>query len=588
MEKKITTRLLLTLLIGGAAVLAGCSTDKSYDFDNVDLTLGIGGGQLALPSNNSSADIPLGDLLDIEGSDLVFTNEDGDYLFSKTPDAVSPVTVTVDPITLQQALNVGEAVTVDIPDALLPLAGQTIDVSDFDVKAEGTVATIDYSFSAPEAIKSLEHLNVGRYTDGVTLTLNLSFPKAVKRFEYVRIDLPSVLEMTYPAQQPGSFNAYSNRLVLYSYQPSDVLSLRFQVTGINVVRHDEENVAELANGMFLLKGSTRIDARVAELTVPDGGLVLLGGTTDFKDVTIAGARGVFDPEINLTDAGTVTINSIPGFLTDEEVMMDLDNPQIWLTVRSTMPLGGVIEAALSSDTSDEVIPLSGSKAILVNATPNGVTETVTKVLICHKNPGVSTTDYQVIEESRLTRLVNKLREGMTIKFTVLKASAAQDVAEVVLGKNYSLAPSYHFEAPLAFGPKAKIVYNKSFDGWHEDIEKLSLTDGTYVVLTGTAVNRIPTDLELDAYATDADGQRLNDVKIDLLKNTVGGTKGGSAESEVEVRASGNIRQLDGMTIRLKASSNTELQGVTLNKTAHTLTLKNVGATLYGTIAYDAN
>ena len=34
---------LLPMLMGGAAMLAGCSTDKNYDFDNVDLTLGIGG-----------------------------------------------------------------------------------------------------------------------------------------------------------------------------------------------------------------------------------------------------------------------------------------------------------------------------------------------------------------------------------------------------------------------------------------------------------------------------------------------------------------------------------------------------------------
>ena len=78
------------------------------------------------------------------------------------------------------------------------------------------------------------------------------------------------------------------------------------------------------------------------------------------------------------------------------------------------------------------------------------------------------------------------------------------------------------------------------------------------------------------------------MKIELLKNKVGGTKNGSVESEVEIKASGNIRLLDGMTMRLKATSNSELQGVTLNKSSQTLTLKNVGITLFGTIIYDAN
>ena len=576
------------MLMGGAAVLAGCSTDKNYDFDNVDLTLGIGGGQLSLPGNNSSADIPLDDLLDLEGSDLVSTNDAGDYMISKIPDAVKPVTVSVDPVSLQQAQNVGGQVTVGIPQELMSQAGQTLDVSSMNIKAEGVVAAIDYSFSIPEAIKSLEHVNVGSYADGVPLTLTLTFPKAIKRFEYIRIDLPLMLEMTYPTLQPGSFNVYSNRLLLNNYRPSDVLNLRFQVTGINIGTIDGQNLAELVNGMFQLKGSMNIDAKVAELTVPDTNTLVLGGTADFKNVTISGAKGIFDPEINLADAGTVTISSVPSFLTDEEVIVDLDNPQIWLTVRSTMPLGGVIEAELTSDTYEGAIPLRGDKAIRVKASPDGSRETETKVLICHKNPGVSTTDYQVIEEGSLTKLVNKLREGMTIKFAVTKAKAAQETAEIVLGRSYSLAPSYRFEAPLAFGPGARIVYNKSFDGWHEDIEELSLANGTYVVMKGTAINRIPTNLELDAYAIGTDGQKLEDVKIELLKNKVGGAKNGSVESEVEIKASGNIRLLDGMTMRLKGTSNSELQGITLNKTSQTLTMKNVGVTLFGTIIYDAN
>jgi len=78
-------------------VVMGCVNDN-YKFDKIDVTLGFGGDQLTLPTNNSIAEIQLDDLLNIENSDIVDVAENGDYMFGKAPEAVAPVSVIIAPL----------------------------------------------------------------------------------------------------------------------------------------------------------------------------------------------------------------------------------------------------------------------------------------------------------------------------------------------------------------------------------------------------------------------------------------------------------------------------------------------------------
>ena len=572
-------------MVVGGLLLVGCF-DNKYDFDKVDLTLGFGGDQVALPGNNSTSAIVLDDLLDIQGSDLIWTDAKGDYWFGKSPETVNPVSVTIDPITLSQDLSAGQNIDITIPDVLRPFAGQTITLSDYGQTMEGSqaISLLDYEFAAPEEVKSLKYVVLG--DNGADLTLNLTLPSDITKFGYITISFPQMLEMTC-VTKPENFDATTNILSLRN-QSGGNLQLQFKVTRINVKKVDDDNYAELANGKFSMKGKVQFAFGVDQLRIPSQSTITIGGEGRMQGIRITGARGVFDPDINMTSAGTVTITGIPDFLIDEEVVADLDNPQIFLTLTSTMPLGGVIEAQLTSDTYQGAISLTGDKAIHVKASPDGQTPVETKVIVCRKNPGVSESEYQVITDDNLSKLINKLREGMTIRFDINKVKAAQEEATVLMGHQYSLVPNYRFEAPLAFGPNAVIVYTKSFDGWNSDIDKLSLATGAFVELKGIAVNQIPADLVLEADAIGTNGQKLSDVTIDLVKNSVAGVTTGSSESEIDVKVSGNISKLDGLKIKLKAASNESLRGVTLNKTTQTLILKNVDITLNGKLIYDAN
>ena len=63
-RKPLNVRLMSSLLIAGALTLTGCS-DKDYDFDQIDSTIGIGGDGLEIPTS-STEKIKIREILELE------------------------------------------------------------------------------------------------------------------------------------------------------------------------------------------------------------------------------------------------------------------------------------------------------------------------------------------------------------------------------------------------------------------------------------------------------------------------------------------------------------------------------------------
>ncbi len=601
MNKLIKNRLPVLTVLSSCFLLLSCM-NSDYDFDKVDYTLGFGGDEITLPGNNSTKEILLDDLLDISTSDLITTESNGDYKLFKEPDSpISPVNVNVNRITISANKSQGLSFNINlpaIPDVIkeqlpspitLPydynILGQTgtIDVPE----VSGDISLLEYEFDADPAIKSLEYVEVGENGQGVDLTLDLTLPDAIKTLSKLEIDLPDMLTMTCPSVSESQFNKENNVLLFTDYAiTNNKLQIKLNVTRINVKEVDANNFVRLENGRFMLKANVSLKIKIKELVVPTTSTIQVSGIASFGDLIITAARGIFDPTINLNDIGTVNINSLPDFLTEEEVVADIDNPQIWLTLSSTMPLGGTIKGQLSSDTHTTPIVL---EPIQVAGSSDGITPASTRIVICRHAPN-NLNGYTPMIVSNLSELIEKLKEGMQIKFTVNEVKAYQETATVKLGYDYNLTPQYKFECPLAFGEKAVIVYTETENDWHKDIESLQLAKDASVNITATAISKIPADMELSIKPMGVNGEELsaNVINIDLIKKDVAGTNDAAKESPIEAKVSGDITRLDGVILKLKAKSNEQLRGVTLNKSTQTLQLKDLTVKLVGKIIYDAN
>lgn len=598
-----SNRLPMLTALCGSLLLSGC-INEDYDFNKVDYTLGFGNGDLILPSNNSVV-LKLDDILDISTSDLITTETNGDYKLFKEPDnAINPVEVNIERITIashsESELEYPAITLPEIPNVVrelfpgpvsLPFHYETgipgIESIDIPVLEEnGDISLLEYEFDADPAIKSLEYVEVGENGQGVNLTLDLTIPSPITKFEFVKIDLPDMLTMTCPSKA-NYFDTKSNTLTLTNCSSNEVKHIVFNVTRINVKNIDENNFVKLENGKFMLKSTVGLGIAISELTLPNESTLTLSGVARFDDLVITEARGKFDPEIDLDDVGTVNINSLPDFLTEEEVVADIDNPQVWLTLSSTMPLGGTINAQLTSDTHPIPVKLA---PIELAASADGVYPAVTRIVICrHELTDLS--GYTPMIVPNLTELIEKLKEPMQIKFTVISAKANSEIAaNVKLGYTYRLIPSYKFSADLALGDNAAIVYSDRENDWNKDIDKLELSDNSKIMLTANVENGVPADLEINITPLDKNGNKLNVLTVTPIKNKIAaGATAGEIQYEISDASGKALKQLDGVDYRLKvtAPSDATQKGKTLNKNQE-IKIKDIKLQLNGKVVYDAN
>ena len=578
-----TSKQFMLAAVCGSTLLLGC-TNADYDFDKVDYTLGLGGGQLTLPSNNSVI-VKLDDILDLGNTDLISIDGNGDYRFEKDPEKVDPVSIKIDPINLSADNYQDFAFVFDLPSEVMSLPTTTIDCSTLSPEIQNMlnismdVRKMDYVFTVPSEVNSLSYVTVGG-DNGISLKLNITMPSLITKSE-ITLDLPDVLDIP-QGVEPGNIVKLTN--------PSGAKTIELIVKGFKIKQPTgaaDTDYACIENGEFKMKGNINLTLKIKELIKPENPTIDLNAIVSVGAITITSATGVFKPTIDVQQVGSTTITSLPDFLSDARVVADIDNPQIWLDITSNMPLGGIVEARLGSSTLNGFVELTKSKGNALPIVANGQS----KLVICRKAPeGLS--GYTPIIASDLSDIVHRLDEGMkiTIDITSFEATQTGDVTILLGEPGYTLTPGYRFTAPLALGDDAVIIYNDNEGDWNKDIEKIELSDGSKAILTANVKNDVPADIEINITPLDKNGQVLSALTITPVKNKVlAGATDGEIQYEI-VDANGNgLKQLDGINYHLSVTSPSDatLKGKTLNKNQQII-LNNIKLQLNGKVVVDAN
>lgn len=305
------------------------------------------------------------------------------------------------------------------------------------------------------------------------------------------------------------------------------------------------------------------------------------------------ATGIFDPKINLNTLGEVDVTGLPNFLDDDDVVADLDNPQILLTVNNDMDVAATVSATVIS--TKEGRELARVTLPEMSVAKNGLS----KICICRQKTSELTQQYgeaNVYAVSNLSTLINRIPDH--IKIVDVNAHAKPEVATIVFGKKYHVKPSYEVNAPLAFGEKANIVYEDSFTGWNDDIDKLDLAEGTYIEVTANVENKVPAYLTVKAYPVDAQGNKIEDkLLIEIPDEVAASTDGTTAVTtpitmKITPKVKNSLKQLDGLVFRLegsaKSANGNKVTGISLNEREHTLKLNDIKVKIVGKIIGDFN
>lgn len=582
--------LLVSLLTLGFSV-TGCTNDD-YDFDQIDATMGFGSGELEIPAS-STMNIPLSDILELEEGGSVKIAANGDYLFQLTGSDASSASPMISPIVLRGSSY-----------------SNTFNLSTHSA-AKGTRAAGNHlSFVSPKqqmfeyngtdaAVKSLKSAEV----DGeIVLNVNLALSglsSAITKLDKVTLTLPGYLQIS---QVTGNGNGVpmvnGSKITVENVSTSRNLELTIKANKLDFENRDDYGKVVIGNnGSIKMDGYFDLGIEANVTGVPISTLSI-GANVNVNNITLKSATGIFDPEINISSLGDVTVTGVPDFLSEDGVRADLENPQIILTVHNDMDAAAKVSAKVISTKNNQNLATVQLPEMNISKT---TVAPETKICICRHQTEELTAQYgaaNVYEVSNLATLINQhIPDHVQITGVEAKADLSQEMT-IEFGRNYRIEPSYEIYAPLAFAEDAVIEYADDFDGWNDDIDDLELAKGTYLRLTADAQNLVPATLIVEATPLGLDGTDISNlIEVNVKKGTVkasaDGVTAATSPLEIELRekVKGGLQKLDGLSYKVKGKAShdgTTVTGIILNSEKHTLKLENIKVKLVGKVIGNFN
>lgn len=590
-KKQMKASLLLVSLLTLGFSLTGCTNDD-YDFDQIDATMGFGSGELEIPAS-STMNIPLSDILELEEGGSVKIAANGDYLFQLTGSDASSASPMISPIVLR-GNSYSNTLTLNANSA-----------------AKGTrAAGTHLSFVSPKklmfkyngtdaAVKSLKSAEV----DGeIELTVNLALnglSSAIATIDKATINLPGYLQISrVEGKGNGAPEFNGSKITVENVSTSRNLQLTIYAKKLDFANQDAYGKVVIDNnGSINMDGYFDLGIEANVTRVPTSALTI-GANVNVNDITLKSATGIFDPEINISSLGDVTVTGVPDFLSEDGVRADLDNPQIILSIQNDMDAAAKVSAKVISTK-------NGQNLATVQLPEMNICKTtvapVTKICICRHNTEELTAQYgaaNVYVVSNLATLINQhIPDHVQITDVEAKADLSQEMT-IEFGRNYNVVPSYEIYAPLAFAEDAVIEYADDFDGWNDDLDDLELSEGTYVRLTADAQNLVPATLIVEATPLGQEGTDISNlIEVNVKKGTVkasaDGVKAATSPLEIELRekVKGGLQKLDGLSYKVKGKAShdgTTVTGINLNSEKHTLKLENIKVKLVGKVIGNFN
>lgn len=590
-KKQMKASLLLASLLTLGFSLTGCTNDD-YDFDQIDATMGFGSGELEIPAS-STMNIPLSDILELEEGGSVKIAANGDYLFQLTGTDASTASPRISPIHLT-GKSYKHSFTLNASSA-----------------AKGTRAAGNHlSFVSPKeqmfvyqgsdaAVKSLKSAEVdGEIVLTVKLALN-GLSSAIATIDKVTINLPGYLQISsVNGNDNGVPMVNGSKITVENVSTSRNLQLTIKAKKLDFEKQDDYGKVVIGNnGSIKMDGYFDLGIEANVTRVPTSALTI-GANVNVNDITLKSATGIFDPEINISSLGDVTVTGVPDFLSEDGVRADLDNPQIILSIKNDMDAAAKVSAKVISTK-------NGQNLATVQLPEMNICKTtvapVTKICICRHNTEELTRQYgaaNVYEVSNLATLINQhIPDHVQITDVEAKADLSQEMT-IEFGRNYNVVPSYEIYAPLAFAEDAVIEYADDFDGWNDDLDDLELSEGTYVRLTADAQNLVPATLIVEATPLGLEGTDISNlIEVNVKKGTVKASADGvtavNSPLEIELRekVKGGLQKLDGLSYKVKGKAShdgTTVTGINLNSKKHTLKLENIKVKLVGKVIGNFN
>ena len=595
--KHLKIKLFASLLVMGGFLVTGCS-DSDYDFNNIDATIGIGGDGLELPVSNTD-NIKLSEVLDLEenGSVVADASTDFNYVFRQQGNTVNPAHPYINSIMVSRRQSSSSNITLSLASAARNSRAGSGNASRAASRAsamlhgEGNVFEFSYEGNKPQEVEELTAAEVSS-----AINLKVSFQNLsswVSKFDKITLTFPSYMKLAVDGKP-----IEGNAITLYNISTAKNLLEKIEIVGLDFTKKDdlgELKIVKTSQGEKIqLTGKVHMAVEASSFTPGTGASsASIKNELTMSDIKITSATGKFNPTIDLNTLGSVHISGIPDFLKGGNVVVDLYNPLIYLTINSNLDIEGFVGGTLKSikngqEIASVEVPEFGIKA-------NGTT----RVVICRKADKTEVnSDLTAVEVPELSKLVRTMPDEIT--FQANARANSQKVGTFKLGyRDYEVAPSYSINSPIAFAEDACIEYTDDLDGWNDDIKDINMADGAYVQLSTQVTSCVPAYLKVEAVPVDVNGNEISKDELEVeitgeIQASADGTTPATSPISVKImqKKQDAFKKLDGLKVvvsgKAKGEGGNAVTGVVLNAEKHTLKLNDIKIKLVGKVISDLN
>jgi hypothetical protein len=443
----------------------------------------------------------------------------------------------------------------------------------------------------PEEVKALTMTDL-EGTVSLKVIFNADLQSYLNEFTEMTLEFPPYMDIDIESSKP-TFTKEGNSLKFRNVATAQGIEVKGSVRRLDFSKSDERNKLTFDPEYVTMTGYVKVKATYPDAVKGNGDTnnLLINSEMSISDLVLTGATGRFDPEINLKELGSVTLNDIPDFLTDDGVLVDLYNPLINISIDSDMPLGGFISGTLiATDKNGQEM----SRVNIPEMKVNGVSENngQSNILICRTKEGLvtrSSSSYtDIVEVPTLADIIRRVPYNIAFEST---ARADENMTcDIELGHEYTLQTAYNIEAPLAFAEDASIVYHKDMDGWQDDLEDYDLERDVFLKASANIESTIPAYLTLSAVPIDKEGRTIDKLTVDIdqtVKASPDGKQIVTTPINITVNQSekGLLKKVDGLKFTLRATASyagaPSVTGITLNAKEHYIKARDIRMAIMG-------
>lgn len=545
MEKKIKNHAVVGMCALGLIGLNSClKVDETYDLDkDFDMTITVG-GDLTVPGS-STEKFKLGDLLDLEDNEVIKV-VDGSYHLQQNGESRT---------------NNVEVPGVSIDDMNGKFEG--VEFSQY-VNGSGSSGEIIISYAKGIGInieKNDVTSDIKDITGAVTTCYNtyLKFTKSGVPFDAVidnnyTIEFPSYI--TVKSEDNNWIVKDGNKLVLNKAEGleiTDNTKVQFQLTYITFDGEDAKfnyNDDGMDNSSITLGGSVNLDGNItASVDNLTSGNIKLAVDIFSDRMELNSVTGKVDPEVKI-EIDPINIDGLPDFLAEDNVVLDLTDPRIFITVTNSSPISVDMSAELKSFKNGNMAGEASLENVNIPAERDDYVICLNQKIEDGWNEAEQ---IMYVKVEGLSDLIKKIPDRIEIQ--KIETNVKQEEVTIDLNKNYTIVTDYKVDTPLKFGPETNITYTETIDGWDADLEDMEFSK---VEASMTATNAIPLGVNLTGVAIDKNGEPLDGVTVDLNVDIDAGSIDNPTTQNIKFTLTtdnGSIKGLDGikLTVIAKAS-----------------------------------